>query len=139
MNTLYRKGTDAIRFRFPYGSQCHIYNLPVLKMLRPGEPLYITEGCSDCWAMLSAGHKAIAIPSATLLKPEDGKMLRSLAQYKATTFRMYPDQDLPGETLFRQLQKILPTIEHHQLPVGCKDFADYYVKLKRKEVKDEAI
>ena len=55
------------RFRFPYGSRCGIYNLQVLPLLRPDEPLFITEGCSDCWAMLSAGHKAIAIPSATLL------------------------------------------------------------------------
>lgn len=138
-NLDYRKGTDAIRFRFPSGSQCHIYNLPVLKMLREGEPLYITEGCSDCWAMLSAGHKAIAIPSATLLKPGDAKMLQSLAQDKATTFRMYPDQDLPGETLFRQLQNLLPAIEHHQLPAGCKDFAEYYIKIKRKEAEDEAV
>ena len=55
------------RFRFPQGSECGIYNLPVLNLLKPGEQLFITEGCSDCWAMLSAGHKAIAIPSATLL------------------------------------------------------------------------
>lgn len=52
---------------------------------------------------------------------------------------MYPDQDLPGETLFRQLQKILPAIEHLQLPTGCKDFADYYAKLKRKEACDGAV
>ena len=56
----------APRFRFPAGSRCGIYNLPVLKMMKPGEELWITEGCSDCWAMLSSGHKAIAIPSATL-------------------------------------------------------------------------
>ena len=60
------------RFRFPLGSRCGIYNLPVLKRLRPGDELWITEGCSDCWAMLSAGHKAIAIPSATLLSPRKG-------------------------------------------------------------------
>ena len=34
------------RFRFPQGSQCGIYNLPVLNLLRPGEQLFITEGCS---------------------------------------------------------------------------------------------
>ena len=48
-------GTEP-RFRFPQGSRCTIYNLPVLSLLREGEPLYITEGCSDCWAMLSAGR-----------------------------------------------------------------------------------
>lgn len=63
------KEQDAPRFRFPYGARCSIYNLPVVKRLKPGDRLFITEGCSDCWAMLSAGHKAIAIPSATLLKP----------------------------------------------------------------------
>ena len=63
------------RFRFPKGSQCGIYNLPVLKQLREGEPLFICEGASDCWAMLSSGHKAIAIPSATLLKREDIELI----------------------------------------------------------------
>ena len=69
---------DLPRFRFPQGSECGIYNLPVLNLLRPGDELWITEGCSDCWAMLSAGHKAIAIPSATLLTRKDKELLRSL-------------------------------------------------------------
>ena len=66
------------RFRFPQGSRCTIYNLPVLNMLKPGDELYITEGCSDCWAMLSAGHKAIAIPSATLLTKRDVEQLSTV-------------------------------------------------------------
>ena len=66
------------RFRFPQGSQCGIYNLPVLNLLRPGEQLFITEGASDCWAMLSSGHKAIAIPSATLLSKKDTELLGTL-------------------------------------------------------------
>ena len=123
------------RFRFPAGSQCGIYNLPVLNLLRPGEPLYITEGCSDCWAMLSSGHKAIAIPSATLLKPADVELLKSLNPPPSgeqegglsTEFHMYPDRDEPGERLFLQLQQHLPRLEHHQLPPGCKDYSDYYV------------
>ena len=114
------------RFRFPVGSECGIYNLPVLNWLRPGEPLYITEGCSDCWAMLSAGHKAIAIPSATLLKPRDVEMLAKLGTHLSTQFHMYPDRDEPGERLFLQLQQLLPGLIHHQLPPGCKDFGDYY-------------
>ena len=114
------------RFRFPQGSQCSIYNLPVLNRLRPHEPLYITEGCSDCWAMLSAGHKAIAIPSATLLKPKDVKLLSTLNAELSTQFHMYPDRDAPGERLFLQLQKVLPNLEHHQLPMDCKDFGEYY-------------
>ena len=117
----------APRFRFPYGARCSIYNLPVVKMLKPGERLFITEGCSDCWAMLSAGHKAIAIPSATLLKPEDKQLLVDIGRHYQVEFHMFPDQDVPGESLFMQLREMLPQLVHHQLPPGCKDFSEYYL------------
>ena len=118
----------APRFRFPYGARCSIYNLPVVGRLKPGERLFITEGCSDCWAMLSAGHKAIAIPSATLLKPEDKQLLADIERQYQVEFHMFPDQDAPGESLFLQLREILPHLVHHQLPPGCKDFSEYYLE-----------
>ena len=121
----------APRFRFPYGARCSIYNLPVVKMLKPGEKLFITEGCSDCWAMLSAGHKAIAIPSATLLKPEDKKWLAEIGEKLHTEWHMFPDRDAPGESLFMQLKEILPQLVHHQLPPESKDFSEYYLKEKK--------
>ena len=126
-----KDGTDseeAPRFRFPYGSQCGIYNLQVLNLLTPGERLFITEGCSDCWAMLSAGHKAIAIPSATLLKPEDRDVLAYISETFGVEWHMFPDRDAPGERLFLQLKEILPSLIHHQLPLGCKDFGEAYLK-----------
>ena len=157
-------GNDC-RFMFPRGSRCGIYNLPVLKLLKPGEPLYIAEGCSDCWALLSSGHKAIAIPSATLLTEESIKLLKGIFQSDSSpspfgegrgeaSFHMYPDQDEPGERLFLQLKELLSqqftppspfgegrgeaSIEgrgevliRHQLPPDCKDYAEYYKKIKR--------
>ena len=133
-------GSSAPRFRFPSGSVCGIYNLPVLNLLRPGEPLYIAEGCSDCWSLLSAGHKAIAIPSATLLSHQDIELLSTLrpalppgssnTPSPSTQFHMYPDRDLPGERLFLQLQDILPSLVRHQLPPGCKDYSDYYLQTR---------
>ena len=114
------------RFRFPSGSRCGIYNLPVLARLQRGEDLYITEGCSDCWAMLSAGHKAIAIPSATLLTKEVRNQLETCNMKLDTKFHMFPDADAPGERLFLQLREVLPNLVRHQLPPGCKDFADCY-------------
>ena len=118
----------APRFRFPTGSQCGIYNLPVLNMLRPGDDLYITEGCSDCWAMLSAGHKAIAIPSATLLSQKDIEQLSIINSQLSISYHMFPDRDAPGERLFLQLKEVLPSLVHHQLPLGCKDFSEFYIK-----------
>ena len=136
------------RFRFPQGSECGIYNLPVLNLLKPGDDLYITEGCSDCWAMLSAGHKAIAIPSATLLTKKEAEMLKDLEHFgdspsvirsadhsgdsprggRGFSFHMFPDRDAPGERLFLQLQQVLPSLVRHQLPPDCKDFSEYYIK-----------
>ena len=120
------------RFRFPQGAQCTIYNLPVLNLLKPGDTLFITEGCSDCWAMLSAGHKAIAIPSATLLKRKDAELLETLSLKLGTKFGMFPDRDEPGERLFLQLKEVLPRLVHYQLPPGNKDFSEYYLSLRQK-------
>ena len=131
-------GERGPRFRFPQGSRCTIYNLPVLKLLREGESLYITEGCSDCWAMLSSGHKAIAIPSATLLKPAD---VTTITQHlpPGTQLHMYPDRDEPGERLFLQLKELLESqsgasgsLHHHHLPPDCKDYSEYYISTKKK-------
>ena len=123
------------RFRFPKGAQCGIYNLPVLNKLEEGEPLYIAEGCSDCWALLSAGHKAIAIPSATLLSQKDKDQLSILNSQFSINFHMYPDRDLPGERLFLQLQALLPNLTHHHLPPPCKDYSDLYRCAKREQSK----
>ena len=118
------------RFKFPYGSQCSIYNLQIVKRLNPGDELWIAEGCSDAWSLLSSGRKAIAIPSATLLSPKDKELLSSLSSSLSLKWNMYPDKDAPGERLFQQLKEILPDLQHHQLPKDCKDFSDYYVQLK---------
>ena len=102
-------------------------------MLRPGEALYIAEGCSDCWSLLSAGHKAIAIPSATLLSKKDVELLQTLSSELSLRYEMWPDRDEPGERLFLQLQQMLPSLEHHQLPPGCKDYSDNYLAMKQKQ------
>ena len=123
-------GQEVPRFRFPTGSQCNLYNQPVLNLLKPGDALYIAEGCSDCWSLLSAGHKAIAIPSATLLGRKDVEQLLILHSQFSVHFHIWPDNDTPGERLFLQLQEALPNLERHQLPPGCKDFSEYYLSTR---------
>ena len=116
------------RFKFAMGFAPPIYNLPVLKMLTPGDVLWIAEGSSDAWSMLSAGHKAIAIPSATLLNKKDVELLQTLRSDLSVRFEMWPDNDDPGEHLFAQIKKVIPSLVHHQLPPDCKDFSEYYLK-----------
>ena len=114
------------RFQFPKGCVCSIYNLSVLPTLGDGEPLFITEGCTDCLAMLSSGRKAIAIPSATLLKPADITVLRSFIGSDSTRLHICPDRDRPGEQLYIDLKKLFPWLVRHQLPEGYKDFGEWW-------------
>ncbi len=120
------QGSAVPRFRFPAGSRCGIYNLPVLNRLKEGDELWITEGASDCWAMLSSGRKAIAVPSATLLTSDVVEQLSILNFQFSISYHMYPDRDEPGERLFLQLREVLPSLQHHQLPQGCKDYGEWW-------------
>ena len=110
------------RFRFPKGSPVSIYNLPILRRLKAGEPLYIAEGCSDCWAMLSAGLKAVALPSASALTERDIELLKPL------NLHIYPDNDEAGERAWLRLRQWLPQLVRHELDEGCKDFAEMWVR-----------
>lgn len=118
------------RFQFPKGSTCHVFNLPILKTLKPGDCLWITEGVSDCMAMMSAKRKAIAIPSATLLKSEDIEAI--LPYLEDVCICCSPDDDTPGQTLFLKLRELFPSIIHRPVPVGYKDFGQYWASVNSK-------
>ena len=116
---------DKPRFRFPRGSHVGMYNKPVIRRLKPGDELWIAEGPSDCWALLSAGHKAVAIPSATSLTKADIGLLREELP-EGVSLHMYPDNDEPGMKLFEDLKRWFPQLKGHVLPEGCKDFGEFY-------------
>ena len=121
----YMGNEDKPRFRFPRGSHVGMYNKPVIRRLKPGDELWISEGPSDCWALLSAGHKAVAIPSATSLTKADISLLRE-GLPEGVSLHMYPDNDEPGMKLFEDLKRWFPQLRGHILPEGCKDFGEFY-------------
>lgn len=120
------------RFQFPMGAKPSVFNLRVLNYLKEDEPLYISEGVTDCLALLSDRKKAVAIPSATSLHVVN---VEHLAKHPLF---MYPDQDEPGMRLFTQLQeeveKMHGTLTRLELPSECMDFSGYYVKMKKLKV-----
>lgn len=117
----------APRFQFPQGCKPMVYNLPVLRDIKPGEELWISEGVTDCLAILSSGRKCIAVPSATLLTRQNKELLTSVP---TKNWHIAPDQDQAGERLYQQLLSVAnecgATLTRHQLPKGCKDFADFW-------------
>lgn len=116
---------DAPRFQFISAQKTRLFNLPVLNTMTFGEELYISEGITDCLALLSAGKKAVAIPSATILPQFD------LIKLKTYKLHMYPDQDNAGGQAYVNLRKFF--INHYAmlkaeyLPEGVKDYSEYYI------------
>lgn len=121
------KPKEIPRFKFAPGSHRMIYGLDRLKDYPPDEPLLITEGPSDCWTALTLGIHAIAIPSATLFDRSFQGLL------SGRNLHIFPDQDEAGLSLYFELKKALPSLVYHQLPEGCKDLSEYYLKLRRSE------
>lgn len=121
------KPKEIPRFKFAPGSHRMIYGLDRLKDYLPGEPLLITEGPSDCWTALTLGFHAIAIPSATLFDRSFQALLTG------RNLHIFPDQDEAGLSLYFELKQALPSLVYHQLPEGCKDLSEYYLKLRRRE------
>lgn len=116
---------DAPRFQFLAAQKTRLFNLPVLNTLKRGERLYISEGITDCLAMLSAGLKAVAIPSATIQPLEDLILLRNYELH------MYPDQDEAGRKVFMELRRFFVNqyamLKAEELPEGMKDYCEYYI------------
>ena len=116
---------EAPRFQFVSAQKTRLFNLPILGSMKDGDDLYISEGITDCLALLSSGKKAVAIPSATILPQND---LIDLLKYK---LHMYPDQDDAGKKAFVALRRYF--INHYTnlieeiLPEGSKDYSEYFI------------
>ena len=112
------------RFNFVPGLAVTLYNLPILKDVEMDEPLYISEGITDCFGMLSAGKKAIGIPSTSLFKESDLKYLMNRLLF------MYPDQDDAGAGLYDKMKEALNkvgcSLHKLSLPKGYGDYSEYY-------------
>lgn len=127
MNLQSRRLTKERKFRFNFipGLTVTLYNLPILKDMKMDEPLYISEGITDCFGMLSAGKKAIGIPSTSLFKDSDLKYLMNRLLF------MYPDQDEAGAGLYDKMKEALKNVgcslHKLSLPKGYGDYSEYYV------------
>ena len=116
---------EAPRFQFVSNQRSRMFNLPILNELDWGDDLYISEGITDCLALLSAGKKAVAIPSATLMPSLD------LVQLNAYRLHMYPDHDEAGMKAFKNLQHCFisyyKNIRQEFYPAEFKDYCEYYL------------
>lgn len=112
------------RFQFVAGFKPSIYNKQITNGMNIGENLYLSEGITDCLALLSCGYKAIAIPSASNLPLVE---MRDLCKFNLI---MSVDRDEAGErafeTLSYQIVKMGGKIQRLDYPIEFKDYGEYY-------------
>ena len=120
--------TEAPRFQFISGFKPNIYNQQILNKVSHKGDLYISEGVSDCLALLSTGLNAIAIPSASNLPLKE---IHNLIKYNLI---MCADHDLAGErayeTLRYQVIRLGGKIHKFEYPDNFKDYGEYYKSIK---------
>ena len=98
--------------------------MPVFEEIKEGSELYLTEGVTDCLAMLSSGKAAVAIPSATIIPDEDLYLLKG---YKLV---MMPDNDEAGWEGYMKLCLSLIKkgiiLLKEDIPVEYKDYGEWF-------------
>jgi DNA primase len=111
------------RFRFIKCYPLIPFNLNSLCGLTANSVVFITEGVTDCLAVLSEGKNAVAIPGASNFKHEFGKYFDKFAVV------MFPDRDKAGMQLMQTIHSSLNCmVLCSSLPNGLKDYAAYHVR-----------
>lgn len=131
LQTRYLKKSEVIpRFKLLCHSKKHLYNLGILSKMNRKDRLYITEGITDCLAVLSTGNNAVAIQSVSSIPDNELCLLINYSLY------MIPDQDKPGvnafNNLYRSFLRLGSIMTKVNLPDGVKDFSEFYASLRGK-------
>ena len=121
--------SSSPRFLFQPGSRTSTFGLQIIPYLRPTDELWIAEGPSDLLAMASAGHRGIAIASATLIRPEDFLPLKERGILR---WRMVHDNDSAGlqarDRIIQLANQLGASIIATPPPAPCKDFGEWWAK-----------
>lgn len=126
----------APRFQFVGTEALSFFNAPLLATLKDDEPLAISEGVTDCMALLSAGYNAIAIPSATTIPIHE---LTRLVRYKLM-MSVDHDKNQAGEKAFQKIRfsiiKAGGSISRIEYPSEYKDYGEYFAAIRSKKAEE---
>lgn len=121
--------TDEMpRFLWIKDLHSSIFNLKALIEASFNEKIYISEGVTDCLALLSEGKTAVAIPGAQNFKEDYIEFFRGCILF------MYPDHDANGagirfyDDVNKKLYRICNSVYKLNYDEDCKDYSVYYLK-----------
>lgn len=114
----------ASKYQFLKGVPRPMFNHDILKTLRRGSVIYLTEGVIDCMTLVQHGHAAISLGSSQHFKPTWAKLF--------TPFRVFVwfDNDAAGQsgaaTLLETLRFHGVVAENKTTPSNFNDINEYF-------------
>ena len=114
------------KYMFLAGKPVTLFNHDLLKNLRLGTRVYVTEGAFDAMTLVQAGHPAVSLGSANVFKRDWAK------SFQRCEVCFYLDNDTAGHRAAEELGEIfhqLGITTTHQWktpPPGYKDVNDYW-------------
>ncbi|WP_266367536.1 CHC2 zinc finger domain-containing protein [Tellurirhabdus rosea] len=116
--------TDAYaKYQFLSGVPVELFNADVLKQVRTGQTVYLTEGAFDAMALVQEGLAAVSLGSATLFKREWAKL------FQRVKVCFYFDNDRAGQKAAKDFADVLSQyrieVVSKTVPDGFKDINEY--------------
>jgi len=116
--------TDSFaKYQFLSGVPVELFNADVLKPLKTGQTVYLTEGAFDAMALVQDGHPAVSLGSATLFKREWARLFRRVRVC------FYFDNDQAGARAATEFADVLAQyrieVVSKKVPDGFKDVNEY--------------
>lgn len=116
----------ASKYQFLKGVPRPMFNQDLLKTLKYGTTIYITEGAVDCMTLVQHGDAAVSLGSAKHFRPEWAKLFN---QFRVM---VWFDNDAAGKSgttdLIEKLRFHGIEVEAKKLPPGYNDINEYFNK-----------
>ncbi|GAB3172200.1 CHC2 zinc finger domain-containing protein [Telluribacter humicola] len=114
------------RYQFLNGVPITLFNGDMLRKVRTGQTIYLTEGAFDCMTLVQQGHPAVSLGSVTMFKREWAKL------FQRFEVCFWFDNDPAGQHAAKAYHDIFQSsgISTHSRSVkeGFKDVNEYFTR-----------
>jgi DNA primase catalytic core len=120
------------RYQFLNGVPITLFNADMLRKIRTGRTVYLTEGAFDCMTLVQQGHPAVSLGSVTMFKKEWAKLFHRFEVC------FWFDNDSAGRQAAESYRELFDqagiSAETRSVKDGFKDVNEYFT---RRDTPDE--
>ncbi|HEV7348717.1 CHC2 zinc finger domain-containing protein [Telluribacter sp.] len=119
------------RYQFLNGVPISLFNGDMLRKVRTGRTVYLTEGAFDCMTLVQQGHPAVSLGSVTLFKKEWAKL------FQRFEICFWFDNDPAGQHAVKAYRDIFEgaglSTYSRTVKDGFKDINEYFTRRDQEE------